>query len=732
MSEKYCDHGLYGAAVVTGNTTNANATLTVTGVTSGVLGLGAMITGANIPAYAYISALGTGTGGAGTYTMSQNATATATGTTVTAKNGGPSLEPAWGVAQEGDGTALGAATAATVNIDLSAATAAAGATFSIMGAVLTCVASGAVANQFNAGSGAALVSNLVTAINRTTNTSVVAAQATGWGTPKVQDAVFARIGSPTTTLQIMTRAGSAQYNSSTIATSGLTGGTFGPYTFSSGAGGAWGYLLATNTTIWPSAVAVNVYGLWTSGSKPFAGVMNSGDNVNIRAGKSIYTMLGSSFTLGLPASLGAEGNPVRFSVDTNLIWTGDSATATLNIIHRTASNGFLLNINANASSFIEICGKKLASEDYNLKFSTEVSNASIVVNNHQTGNVTIKNANFTSYLGGAGIVTNQGAHFAAGVRPRLTNCNFKHSTGAAFLTFLSNWLVNLGLQGVTFDNAGNASANTNTINFSGGAGGCEADIVGLKLLNFVPGSTLCTANTGSYKLNFVDPIWGNVSARGPFCGAVDSWDYNRYVSSYSSTGYRDFSIDCPRGLVVWNSTLGQPTLNAVLPNGTYKWSFRLAPHTASGGPGMNLPLRTPKIAKINSLASGARTFTIEFCATDTQTWTKKDVSALITYADASGNNVILDTLDYDAGALTLSSATWSSEAVNAGNPEGGLLKATYVSGATLYHKKFKLEVPTPVGSDLPLGAEVGVYFRVHRNVANATQFLFVDPDVSIA
>ena len=57
------------------------------------------------------------------------------------------------------------------------------------------------------------------------------------------DAVFARIGSPTTTLQIMTRAGSAQYNTSQVTTSGLTGGTFGPYTFSGGDGGALSFNL---------------------------------------------------------------------------------------------------------------------------------------------------------------------------------------------------------------------------------------------------------------------------------------------------------------------------------------------------------------------------------------------------------------------------------------------------------------------------------------------------------
>jgi len=69
----------------TANTTDTSATITVTAVNTGmVIAVGQPVSGTNIPAAAYISALGTGTGGAGTYTISAAATGTATGTTVTA------------------------------------------------------------------------------------------------------------------------------------------------------------------------------------------------------------------------------------------------------------------------------------------------------------------------------------------------------------------------------------------------------------------------------------------------------------------------------------------------------------------------------------------------------------------------------------------------------------------------------------------------------------------------
>lgn len=53
----------------------STTTLTVTAVTSGVLAVGQLITGANIAPGTYITALGTGTGGTGTYTVSVSQTA---------------------------------------------------------------------------------------------------------------------------------------------------------------------------------------------------------------------------------------------------------------------------------------------------------------------------------------------------------------------------------------------------------------------------------------------------------------------------------------------------------------------------------------------------------------------------------------------------------------------------------------------------------------------------------
>lgn len=67
-------------AIVTGSI--SGTTLTVTGVSSGALGVGLALSGTNVTAGTTITALGTGTGGQGTYTVS--ASQTVTSTTITA------------------------------------------------------------------------------------------------------------------------------------------------------------------------------------------------------------------------------------------------------------------------------------------------------------------------------------------------------------------------------------------------------------------------------------------------------------------------------------------------------------------------------------------------------------------------------------------------------------------------------------------------------------------------
>lgn len=250
------------------------------------------------------------------------------------------LTPTWRVPQDGDGSGTAIATAsAFTTIDFTSATAVAGNTFYVMGALLTCVASGAGNNQFNAGSGATLVDNLVAAINRTTNTSLTTAQAAGWNTPKVQDAVFARRTG--NNLEIMTRAGSAVYNGLVSCVwSGITGLTAGP-TWSGGSGGCWGwYINACNVGVmWPSNIAVAAYGVYA----PLAGVITDNDTCFLRATNIFLefgTITSANHTLPIKGNVCVD-NADRF-------WAGTTGKTFTIGFPNTTNYGVTLNITTNS------------------------------------------------------------------------------------------------------------------------------------------------------------------------------------------------------------------------------------------------------------------------------------------------------------------------------------------------------------------------------------------------
>lgn len=722
MADKYCDHGLYGAASFTASV--SGTTMTVSAVASGVLSVGMQLAGTGWIDRTYIT-VAAAAGGVGTYTVST--TQTVASTAMTGVSGAIHPVPAWGVAQEGDGTAIGAATSATVAIDLSAATAAAGATFSIMGAVLTCVASGASTNQFNAGAGATLVANLVTAINRTTNTATIAAQATGWKTPKVQDAVYAQIGAPTTTLQIMTRAGSAQYNTSTIATAGFTGGTFGPYTFAGGAGGAWGVLNNTLGVTLPSAVAIQTYGVWAP-TLLLAGVQNAGDRIFLRAAKNIWTPPNSYPSVTPPSVLGSISSPVVYVIDDATVWPADAPTPTLILSHAASSANQTLYVSLTAAAlFAVVMAKRYSSGASNLQV-TQLG-ASGIVRLELAGGASADNVDVMAAAAGAAASL---VLFSAtaGMCTWITGARVVSQSAS---TPLLNYSGNGGfaiLDGCEFSGSGTASPHTSVI-AQHTTQASDLRFSSCKFTNFISGSQLYPANGYSATtIEFVDCSFGNVTKRGPLLSTlatVSSLSFARYCSIGTRYGARDHSIDNARGFVEWNSLLGFPTFSALLRDGVTPWSWRVEPSTTVGAVTLFAPLVTPVIVVVNSApANGAATFTLQFCANDaiTPALTARDVSLRIEYDDASGNVVVLDSLDRSGGALTVSTGHWSVEDVTA-------TKAKFIDAGTLLFNRYKFVLTTPAGHDLAAGSEVRATVRCHAVMATSTQYLFVDPFVTI-
>jgi len=719
VAEKYCDHGAYGGSAFTGSI--STTTLTVTAIASGVISMGTEVSGAGVTAGTYVTALGTGTGGAGTYTISTSQTVSSTA--MTGAYGSPSAVPrVFGTAVEGDGAATGLATSALLNIDLSAATAAAGAVISIMGASLTCVASGAVANQFNAGAGATLVANLVAAINRTTNTSTLVAQAASWSTPKLQDAVFAQIGSPTTTLQLMTRAGSAQYNTSTVTTSGLTGGTFGPYTFSGGASGCWGSLVNLNTTAFASAIARCGYGVWGT-QAPLAGATLAGDRVWLRSNRLLQALASSPPNL-VPYVMGTQYVPVDFVVDDlATAWTSDAVGNSVEFRNIQGGGTLLFAPSFTTATFMRITGRKLADGTFTLKFSNRNSAVGVTL----AAAAALEMAGFS--LDGSGYNAAVGI-YSLGSTPAGQRSVFRNflmttnrsQTGSVF--FSQQTTSSYAVDFVDFE-VNNTGASTAHPGIFSQAGSSMYSFRSGKFTGFVIGSELAQSLAGTSQAlayTFENISWGNVTKRGPYVSTILAAGgfldiTQRCISTVNRDALREFSIDQVKGFVSWSATRGQPVCTALLDDGVTGYSIMVLPSTQQSTTGWSVPLKLPRFGKMNSFGDGARTISVEFVAEQTLVPTSAIVSMQVEYLAVDGSRVLIDTFDRAATAIPTSTKTWTNEA-------GGFV--TFQNGGTVNHSKYKLSVSSLPAKPIKGGTEVSVWFFIRGYVADTSKTYFFD------
>lgn len=736
MATKYVEPTLYlQGGVVTGSI--SGTTLTVSAVTSGGIGVGSIISGTGVTAGTYISAVGTGRGGTGTYTVSSSQTVSST--TITATQGSPMLDPVWNTAQEGDGTAKGAATCALAEIDCTSATASSTGpdTLSIAGAVLTCVTSGAGNNQFNAGSGTTLAANLVTAINRAGNTVTVSNQGSGetWASHKIQDWCFARIkpggGANDNIVQIMTRAGSARFNHA--SNSGVAIAEGGSWTasstitqFAGGAGGAWGFLWNhLNGVIWPSSQSQFAYGILGSTIGPLAGVSvpAAGDVVHIRANNAALSAGAVGNSGPIVRAQGSDTNVIRYIVGDTTEWGGDSSSSTLTFqLPITSSATWEWNLSNNNphldfdGGFTGVGGTPRTITDMN----GTSANGTIVVS-MTSGQLRMRGLKMTTANGLARLTT--GGNHGPGTGNRVEDCVIAHAGNSQFLVIANagNWRF----QNVTLDNTGAAGTNSGAISANNNHSG-TALFHRLICTGFVAGSTIIRDQPGSSgQVLFRNPSFGNVTTlRGLFTvslgGVVPDADgYRAVINQFDG---RDFMIDSFKGYCEHIAARTYPTLNAVLPDGSTKWSWRLSPTTQSGNMrGVNF-FESPRIGKKNTLADGTRTITVHFAVEQNLSWDKNDVSILVEYQAPDGTIYQESTYVLAGGAFTADSATWSSESGGQVSFDDG--------GGTLLFNKYKLALTT--ANQIDSGTEVGVWVRVHSAVSTTARFLFVDPDFDIA
>lgn len=742
---------MYGGGTFAGyisNTANndngsAGSVLTVTSVSTGFINIGTQITGAGVQNGTVITGFTSGTqGGVGVYTVqiapysnyTQVLRQTAAGA-LTGSNANPLntiLSGLWGMAQEGDGTAKTAATSATVSIDLSAATAAAGNTFSVMGATLTCVASAAGVNQFNAGTGAALVSSLVSAINRWNNTSTLVAQATGWSTPKIQDAVFARVGSPTTTLEIMTRAGSAQYNTSTVATSGFTGGTFGPYTFSGGAGGCWGYISNPTGGFLPSAIGVSTYGP-VNNTNTLAGFVGNatlgGEKIYIRSNKRIWGYGTSGFmgTTSMPS--GNIANPQTYIVDDSTEWA-DGANPRIEFFCYPASSSENLMVNFVSNGSTRLLSKAYSDGTYGLKIiaapivQTAASHGIGINNGAMVEGIEIDAVTYASCA--ARIACTYAGASAYGYGAIAKNCLLRSKADQTFIaTLTSNCTYEL--INIICDGTGMTVPLTRAVGFTSAQSySCEFIFENLVFRNIPANSKLSAASDLWYHLSatFSNTTWGGVTGRGPFIPFYVPQKNGRYSQGFVSFGNRDFHFDGQAIYYDWDSSAGYPTCNAKLLDGTTPWVIKVILPRVATVITKSTVGELPRISKTMPtaalLAEAVRTIAVEMAIEQSLTFTKRDVYMQITYIQTDGSVKCIDTYDDFAGALDTSTATWSSES-------GG--QVVFNPGLIL-HNKYKLQITTPTA--IKAESEVSIYVRFTKSILDVGRTIFVDPEMSVA
>ena len=737
MAEKYCDQGLYGAASVTGhihNTTSttysgtAGTTLVVTAVASGTISLGSVITGTGIPAYTYVTAYqGTAGGGLGAYTVAQGAggNMAVPSTTITGAHGNCSLIPRWGVAQDGDGTALAAATPATASIVFTGIPTG---TISVMGQTLapSWVTSASVCAD-----------NLATAINASTLTA--GSPASFKVKSQIRNHIYARgptLGAPANTCEIMTRQGSADHAGLAIVAHTLTNvSTASPVLLSGGSGGAWGWLCSVNGTTLPSAIARESYGLWTA-SLPYTGSLDPGDIVRCRSAKTIYFVTNPNGGPG-QAVMGTVTNPVRFVIDDSTTWA-DGANPVLKFIYIPNLSGtvwpFSLGLNTATYSTIEAPNNP-ATDYYGLIIEGAYGASGTGV---QAVGFGPRHISGIEVRNGAGLMVGQIFSCTNSIhRGRLNNCKavlnsqavgYGPTASAAGVHLVENLRI---VQGIS------SSSHPGVIAAGANSGGMEVYIDNLSCEGFSVGSKLfpTTVYTGR-KFIVRNPTLGNVT---DFGGKVCTLASPAGDAGFESVSISDiksgnaFVLDKRHGFSEWNPKRDFPALNATRLDGK-KLSIRAFPTTATGIISKNTPFTLPSFTKVNTLADGARTFRFEFCVKDTPgagvVFNKATVWFRVTYVDTGGSTQVVDTYDESAGSFTASTNTWVNSESGATQELAG--QVTWNDTGSLYFNKYYVTVSTLSGYDLKIGTVMSVDTFLAYTAVTPTDMVFIDPDVGIS
>ena len=622
-------------------------------------------------------------------------------------------------AYDGDGLAKGLATPARVSIDLTAYTAAAGATVTVCGTLLTCVTSGAGAHQFNAGSGATLAANIASAIQAATN--AVNAAATGWTTPQLRNAVYA--SSSTATLNIQTRAGSAVYNSNAswkVVSSGLTGGSQLDVTFANGASGAWGYWWNdyVDGILWPSAVARLAYGCAFTGNNlaPLAGPCNSitiTDVVNVRGNNAVLYM-GPVDTNSYLVTLTRPG---VFLFDDGTEWSGDSGK-TLTVNNRgTGSYNALYFAPTTTTERIVLVGRSLGC------FQITGSSGGVWrIFNSGGGSTTLERILFvdgnSAFYFGWGSTTSEFV---------MQHCKLQVTRNGFYSPFGSVSLGNtpnsyLRVEDTVFDF--NAYTGTPTYLFDlSPVSNRQVDIV-FKGCTYV-GAVPC------YPFGNPSAIIGRATAENCYGFAPNqavgiqgsnaapmSPELGCYILQQGVGSAHQFRLETPANVIDWTAGKSYPTLNSYLPDGT-AWPYMHSYTTTANAHRLAFGTEVVRLSKAVTLASKS-TVTLEL-AIDTAvaaSISKSHLGICVSYISASDSKVkneySLSSLVNmnDTTALATSSESWTV---------GG----TYANWVAR-------KIALTLANNIKQNTEIDVTLIAYKPAPGSNTAIFINPEVGLS
>lgn len=634
--------------------------------------------------------------------------------------------PTWGVPQEGDGSALTAATAAgTVSIVFTA-NATAGNTVTVCGVVFTAVASGATGNQFNVG--AALtnsITNLVTAINAS-STAVAAGVATG--IPQLRNLVFARNTSGTT-LQVMMRVGSAALNGDNNANcrataSGWASSTSLPADFVGGSGGCWGWLMNPTAIGVSSSLAALAYGVMVA-ALPICPVRH--DALTTQNTPSLLDTIWARTKTGITIACASNTFPAigtpnyshHLVFDSNTIWTGDSGTGQVHVTFATVATDVMLRLLPNtAAQFKSVrCIRKgglrfqqLSSTTGQFLISPQSSGGSRAAALWQ-GVIFEQNAAVPSTVANLRM---QGGSIFGGLR--LKDCDFIDNVvrttwvGAINVTQVDGSII---WEGGRIANNHTAGGDPGVIVNGGASAGATIRLIGVQVSGWAFGRyrVWSTSAIGVGAELVAEACTGITLGGYANLSATDSQGPNTQTATTTSADAGlGFRYEYRAGVCDWNpdAAPAYPTRSALLMDNVTPWSIKLDWFAATVNVLSNLI--TPRMSAMNRLSSAVRTVTVDFLTPVTVT--ARDVVMRLHYIGTDDLAKTETTFGLES-ALTTPSNTWVGT-------------ASYPS-----HMPRRLSITT--AEAVKTGTEVAVYFEAAGAPPGGAGIqLYVDPEFGMS